>query len=193
MIFPNLKEVQLVLASKSPRRVQLLEGLGVPFTIRTREVQEDFPSELRAEEIALFLAQKKGDAFLDDMSDSELVITADTIVWVNEHVLNKPANEDEALAMLNELSGNTHKVFTGVCLTSLKRRVSFYDETLVSFVQLSEEVLRHYIRTCQPFDKAGAYGAQEFIGYTAIDRIAGSYFNVMGLPTHRLFEELRRW
>jgi septum formation protein len=193
MLFPNLRDTRLVLASKSPRRVQLLEGLGVPFDVRTREVNEQFPPHLRGEEIPLYLAKLKADAFADTMQDDELVITADTVVWVNDHVLNKPADENEAMDMLRELSGRTHTVYTAVCLSSRSRTHSFFDATHVSFVPLGDELIRHYVDTCRPFDKAGAYGAQEMIGYIAIDRIEGSYFNVMGLPIHKLFAALREW
>lgn len=193
MILPNLNETQLILASKSPRRVQLLEGLGVSFEIRTREVDEEFPLNLSGAEIPVYLAQKKAEAFRNEITDRDLVITADTVVWVNDHVLNKPADHNEAFTMLKELSGRTHKVFTGVCLTSASRSEVFYDETRVTFGELTDEVISHYIHVCRPYDKAGAYGAQEMIGYIAISRIEGSYFNVMGLPVHLLYQRLRRW
>jgi len=173
--------------------MHLLEGLGVPFEVRTREVEEDFPTHLKAGDIPLYLAGKKADAFHPGLHQEELVITADTVVWINDHVLNKPLDEEEAVQMLTELSGATHHVYTGVCLSSASRRETFVDETRVSFVPLSEDIIRHYVRTCKPFDKAGAYGAQEMIGYIAIDRIEGSYFNVMGLPVHRLYSVLRAW
>jgi len=193
MLWQNLKDLRIILASKSPRRQQLLSGLEIEFEVRTKEVDETFPEDLQEEAIPLFLSRLKAEAFRGELLPDELLLTADTIVWVNGHVLNKPDNEVEALAMLLELNGTAHSVYTGVCLTTSERQECFFDETKVSFVQLSEDELRHYVERYKPFDKAGSYGAQELIGYIAIDRIEGSYFNVMGLPLHKLYDCLRKW
>ncbi len=183
----------LILASKSPRRQQLLHGLGLSFEVRTKDVDEDFPTHLRAAEIPLYLCEMKADAFIPGMKDHEMLITADTVVWVNDHVLNKPADEQEAFSMIRELSGQRHTVYTGVCLTTTTHRKSFTDATDVFFHPLSDEEIWHYIRGYHPFDKAGSYGAQDFIGYIGIERIEGSYFNVMGLPVHKVYQALKTW
>lgn len=190
-LLPRIADKRVVLASKSPRRKQLMEGLAIPFTVRTLDVDESFDNALQREHIPLYLAAKKAAAFRESMEAHELIVTADTVVWVNDHVLNKPETEEEALHMLRELSGNVHHVYTGVSILTVEKQETFFDETLVKFRSLTEEELRFYVRTYKPFDKAGAYGAQEFIGYIGIDRLEGSYFNVMGLPVHKLYEALR--
>lgn len=184
------KGYKVILASKSPRRQQLLAGLDVPFEIRTKEVDESFDSALRGGDIPRFLAQKKAEAFLEELADDELLITADTVVWVNDHVMNKPESREEAVAMLRELSGRSHQVFTGVSVSTKQRTTIFVDETVVVFRDLTDSEIDYYIDKYKPYDKAGSYGAQEFIGYIAINRLEGSYFNVMGLPVHRLYEVL---
>jgi septum formation protein len=184
---------KIVLASKSPRRQFLLKELGLDFELRTLEVEEDFPETLAREEIPLYLCEHKAAAFYNDLADDELVITADTIVWINGKVMNKPADRAEAIAMLTELSGNVHQVYTGVCLQSLYKKAVFYDMTAVHFKTLSPDEIAYYVDKYQPYDKAGAYGAQEWIGYVAIDKIEGSYFNVMGLPVHKLYNELLKF
>ena len=184
------KGYKVILASKSPRRQQLLAGLDVPFEIRTKEVDESFDSALRGGDIPRFLAQKKAEAFLGELADDELLITADTVVWVNDHVMNKPESREEAVAMLRELSGRSHQVFTGVSVSTKQRTTIFVDETVVVFRDLTDSEIDYYIDKYKPYDKAGSYGAQEFIGYIAINRLEGSYFNVMGLPVHRLYEVL---
>jgi septum formation protein len=186
----KLNLFRFILASKSPRRQFLLKELGIPFELETKEVNEDFPDHLRKEEIPLFLARKKADAFERELDEKTIVITADTIVWINDHVLNKPQDAEEARVMLREISGNRHEVFTGVCLKSAKKEIAFSVKTNVFFRELTEGEIEYYITTYKPFDKAGAYGAQEFIGYIGVDRIEGSYFNVMGLPVKELYEEL---
>ncbi|GAB4135252.1 MAG: Maf-like protein [Bacteroidia bacterium] len=186
----SLSRFKYILASKSPRRQFLLSELGIPFELKTKDVDESFPSHLKAEEIPLFLCRKKAEAFHDELSNDSIIITADTIVWVNGHVLNKPADEAEARLMLRELSGNRHEVYTGVCLKSSDKEVAFTARTDVFFKELSEGEISYYIQHFQPFDKAGSYGAQEWIGYIAVERIEGSYFNVMGLPVKELYEEL---
>lgn len=184
---------RLILASKSPRRQQLLSGLGFNFEIVTRDVDESFPSYLKAHEIPLYLSKLKAEAFNDLLDDKTIVITADTVVWINDKVLNKPENEEEAYQMLRLLSGNMHEVFTGVTIKSKFKHQSFFCKTNVYFKHLSDEEIWYYIKNYQPFDKAGAYGAQEWIGYIAIEKIEGSYFNVMGLPVKEVYEELRKF
>lgn len=192
-LLPRLADKQVVLASKSPRRKQLMEGLAIHFTVRTLEVDESFDPALQRQDIPLYLARKKALAFREHMASNELIITADTVVWVNDHVLNKPESETEALEMLRELSGNVHHVYTGVSLLTQEKQHTFFDETRVFFRDLSEEEMLFYVRHYQPYDKAGAYGAQEFIGYVGIDRLEGSYFNVMGLPVHKVYEALQQF
>ncbi|GAC1375432.1 MAG: Maf-like protein [Hymenobacter sp.] len=185
--------MKLNLASNYPRRRQLLTDLGLPYEIRLREVEEAFPAHLRRAEVAEYLAAHKAAAYAADLAPDELVLTADTIVCLEEKVLNKPADEAEATAMLTQLQGRAHDVFTGVCLrTGDGRQVVFSDQTTVHFRSLSPTEIRHYIATAQPFDKAGAYGAQDWLGMVGIARLEGSYFNVMGLPTHRIWEELAK-
>ncbi|CAN5838326.1 Maf-like protein [soil metagenome] len=186
----KLEQYRFILASKSPRRQFLLTELGIPFELVTKEVDESFPDHLQKDEIPLFLARKKADAFQRDLDEKTIVITADTIVWINDHVLNKPENAEEASVMLRELSGNRHEVFTGVCLKSAKKEIAFSVRTVVYFRELTAGEINYYISKYKPFDKAGAYGAQEFIGYIGVEKIEGSYFNVMGLPVKELYEEL---
>jgi septum formation protein len=186
----KLNQFRFILASKSPRRQFLLQELGIPFELVTKEVDESFPDHLVKDEIPLFLARKKADAFERELDDKTIVITADTIVWINNHVLNKPGDAEEARVMLRELSGNRHEVYTAVCLKSAKKEIAFSVRTIVYFRELTEGEIEYYISTYKPFDKAGAYGAQEFIGYIGVEKIEGSYFNVMGLPVKELYEEL---
>ncbi|NVO29659.1 septum formation protein Maf [Hymenobacter sp. P5342] len=182
---------RLVLASGSPRRRQLLSDLGLDYEIRLREVDESFPAHLRRAEIAEYLAAHKAAAYAPDLAAGEIVLTADTIVCLDDDVLNKPADEAEAVAMLQRLQGRAHEVYTGVCLLAADgRQVVFADETRVHFRALSIAEIEHYVRHYQPFDKAGSYGAQDWIGMVAITRLEGSYFNVMGLPVHRVWEAL---
>ena len=193
MQFEELKKYTLLLASKSPRRHYLLKELGLDFEVRTKEVDESFPEQLKAAEIPLYLCEKKADAFDEELTDNTIVITADTIVWLDGHVLNKPQNFNDAVRMLQLLSGKMHEVYTGVCLKSKNKTTSFVALTKVYFKELSLEEIEFYIRNYNPYDKAGAYGAQEWIGYIAIDRIEGTYFNVMGLPVRDLYEELLKF
>lgn len=179
-----------ILGSASPRRQQLLKDCGFSFKTVSINADESFPPDLKAEKIAVYLSEKKAGAYPGTLQENDLLITADTIVWIENVVLNKPANEFEAKQMLQFLSGKTHEVFTGVCLTTLSRQVSFFDRTAVSFKSFSEAEIDFYIKNYQPFDKAGSYGAQDWLGLTGIHKIEGSYFNVMGLPTHKLYEEI---
>lgn len=186
----NLKKHPLILASKSPRRQYLLNELGLQFEVRTKEVDESFPANLKAQEIPLYLCKKKADAFNNELNENTIVITADTIVWIDGQVLNKPENFDDAVRMLKLLSGKMHEVYTGVCLRSKEKTKSFYALTKVYFKTLSQEEIEYYINNYNPYDKAGSYGAQEWLGYIAIEKIEGTYFNVMGLPIKELYEEL---
>lgn len=186
----NLKQYKIILASKSPRRQYLLKELGLDFEVRTKEVEENFPDDLKAQEIPLYLCTKKAEAFDEELDENTIVITADTVVWVEGQVLNKPENYDDAVRMLQLLSGRKHEVYTGVCLKSKHKSKVFYACTDVYFKPLSRQEIDYYIHNFNPYDKAGAYGAQEWIGYIAVEKIIGSYFNVMGLPVKELYEEL---
>jgi len=190
MEFKDLKKYHFILASKSPRRQFLLKDLGLNFEVHTKDVDESFADHLKAEEIPLYLCEKKAMAFDAELHDNTIVITADTVVWINGQVLNKPENFDDAVRMLQLLSGNMHEVFTGVCIRSKHKTKTFYSRTAVYFKHLSQSEIEYYINNYNPYDKAGAYGAQEWIGYIAVERIDGSYFNVMGLPLKELYEEL---
>lgn len=189
----DLKKYNLILASKSPRRQYLMKELGLDFDVHTKEVDESFPENLKAQEIPLYLCQKKADAFDEELTDNNIVITADTIVWIDNQVLNKPENFEDAVRMLKLLSGKKHEVYTGVCLKSKHKTKTFYALTNVYFKELSHEEIEYYINNFNPYDKAGAYGAQEWIGYIAVEKIEGSYFNVMGLPVRELYEELLKF
>ena len=183
-------DYKIILASKSPRRHELLAGLNFPFEVVIHEVDELFPDGLPMEEIPVYLARLKAEPFTDELSHNALVITADTIVWIDGAVLGKPNDYEHAAAMLRQLSGKKHVVVTGVCLTSREKQVTFSASTDVCFKDLSESEINYYLENYRPYDKAGSYGVQEWIGYIAITRIEGSYFNVMGLPVHQLYEEL---
>ena len=182
----------LIVASSSPRRQYLMKEAGFDFTVEKPEVDESFPSELPAEQVAKYLAEKKAEFFRLAMNN-EIVLTADTVVILQNKILNKPANRNEAFDMLTKLSGNTHLVMTGVCIISKEKEISFEDTTEVTFVSLTREEIEFYIANYKPFDKAGAYGAQDWIGMIAIEKIVGSYFNVMGLPVHKVYQQLIGW
>jgi len=179
----------LLLASNSPRRKELLASLGLIFDVRVKEVNEDFPEHLKRAEVAEYLASHKADAYAADI-ETEALITADTIVCLGDKILNKPENHEEAFAMLRVLSGTSHEVITGVCIMTKKQKVVFHDVTKVYFKHLSDAEINYYITNYKPFDKAGAYGIQEWIGMTGIKRIEGSYFNVVGLPVQKLYQKL---
>jgi len=188
---PNLKGKHLILASGSPRRQQLLRGLDLDFEIKLREVDESFDASLKREEVALYLAKLKADQFRHDLPPNTIVLTSDTTVYLDGDILNKPADRAEAIAMLLRLSGKTHTVITAVCLLSAWKEVLFHDETMVTFSRISAEEAAYYVDQYRPYDKAGAYGAQDFIGYIAIERLEGSYYNVMGLPVHKVYQALK--
>jgi len=193
MIVDNLNKYRIILASRSPRRQQLLRQLGIQFDVVIRNYNETYPPDLSGEEIAVYLAREKASSFRNKLSDNEIVITADTIVWCNNRVLNKPADANEARLMISDLSGNTHEVITGVSLLSSVKEKTFSVSTKVTFVRLSDDEINYYIEKFSPYDKAGAYGIQEWIGLAACNRIEGSYFNVVGLPVQKLYEELKEF
>ncbi len=182
-----------ILASKSPRRNQLLKSLGINFSIKIKEVEENYPDNLTKEEIPVFLAELKAIPFLSDLKSNDLLITADTIVWFNGKVLGKPNDKAEAIQMLQQLSGNEHQVISGVCLTAHHKKKSFFSISNVQFKALSSSEMEYYISRFKPFDKAGAYGIQEWIGSIGITHIEGSFYNVMGLPIQKLYEEIQKF
>lgn len=188
----NLKDFHIVLASNSPRRRELLAGLGIDFDVRVLPgIDESYPADLPVHEIPLYIATAKAEANRQAMNDGEIVITADTVVICGGKVLGKPADADEARSMLALLSGKTHQVVTGVCLTSREQQRKFAVTTGVTFKELTPEEIEYYIENFRPYDKAGAYGIQEWIGYIGVTGISGSFFNVMGLPVQRVYNELR--
>lgn len=186
----KLSTLHIILASKSPRRQQLLKDIGVDFEIRLKEVDEVYPSELKGKEVALFLSELKAKAFRNDLQTNEILLTSDTIVCLGEKILGKPKDKQHAIEMLGELSGKKHEVITAVTLTSTTKQHSFAVSTEVYFKPLTIEEITYYIDNYQPYDKAGSYGIQEWIGYIGIEKIVGSYFNVMGLPVKEVYEEL---
>ena len=186
--------LKLILASNSPRRRELLAGLGLPFEVRVLEgIDETYPDSLQGGDIPLYISRAKADAYRSQLAPDQLLITADTIVWVDGQVLGKPHDYAEACQMLRLLSGRTHQVFTGVALTTTWRQEAFDCRTDVTFDRLSEAEIHHYVTQYRPFDKAGAYGVQEWIGFVGVTRLEGSYFNVMGLPVQRLYKALQEF
>lgn len=190
----NLNNYEIILASGSPRRRELLEGLGLDFKVECLSgIDESYPSDLPAEETALFIARKKADAYKSLIKPGQLIITADTVVVCDNCVLGKPHDKDDAIRMLEALSRKTHNVITGVAITAFDKQSSFAVSTDVRFAQLSNKEISYYVDKYKPFDKAGAYGIQEWIGYVGVEYIAGSYYNVMGLPIQRLYQELKKF
>ncbi|MCM1108483.1 MAG: Maf-like protein [Clostridium sp.] len=188
----NLKKYRLVLASQSPRRRELLGGLGVDYEVRLLPgIDESYPDTLQGEDIPLYIARTKAAAYLPSLQPDELLITADTIVWLDGCVLGKPRDEEDARRMLHALSGRTHQVMTGVSITGASVERSFVCTSEVTFDVLSDEEIDYYVGRFRPLDKAGSYGIQEWIGYIGVQSIRGSYFNIMGLPVQRLYRELR--
>ena len=183
---------KIILGSKSPRRQELLKGLDISFEIRVIETEETFSLAMPSREVPEFLAIEKGKAHLPFMDEEELIITSDTLVICENEILGKPKDREHAVEMLHKLSGKQHEVITGVCLTTSKKTISFSDTTKVFFKQLTEEQICYYVDKYKPFDKAGSYGIQEWIGYTGISSVEGSYFNVMGLPVSKLFDVLQK-
>ncbi len=189
----HLSGYSIVLGSQSPRRRELFSGLNLPFRVAVRAVDEDFPSHMSAEDVPEYLAVLKSIPFQSDLEEKELVLTADTIVLIDKQVLGKPLDYQHAFEMLQQLSGRKHVVITGICITSHNKQVTFSDRTDVYFKSLTDNEIDYYLTNYQPYDKAGSYGVQEWIGYVAIEKIEGSYFNVMGLPIQRLYEELLKF
>ena len=188
----NLLPHKIILASNSPRRKELLAGLDVDFSVRViPDIDESYPAELPTAQIAEYISKKKARAYQQQMATDELVITADTVVILGQQVMGKPKDADEACAMLRLLSGQTHQVITGVTLTTTERTVSFSVETDVTFKTLSDDEINYYVEKYRPFDKAGAYGIQEWIGHIGVTGLKGSFYNVMGLPVQRIYEALR--
>lgn len=191
MLQDKLSEYNLILASQSPRRQMLLKGLDLNFeVIVIPEIDESIPDNLFEKDIAIYLSKHKAQSYKPILNNKTIVITADTIVWYDNKVLNKPLDKSEAIQMLKMLSGQMHIVYTGVCISTLNREITFCSETKVWFRNLSDSEIEFYVEKYKPYDKAGAYGAQEWIGYVAIEKIEGSYFNVMGLPVQQLYNEL---
>lgn len=190
----QLNSKNIILASASPRREMLLKQLGFQFRIVIKEIEEICPDIVNPDEVAACLARMKADEFIaSELGPDDIVITADTVVSLKNQLIGKPGNRKEATEMLKRLSGEMHEVYTGVCLKAVHKEVLFTDITRVWFAALSEPEIDHYLDVFKPFDKAGAYGIQEWIGYVGVTRIEGSFYNVMGLPTHRLYEELMRF
>lgn len=187
----NPFDKRIILASASPRRQSLLRDMGLVFDIKIKELPENHPPHLKGKDVAIYLAELKANAFrTDELTDNTIVIAADTIVCLNNVILGKPKNFEEAFHTLNQLSGKKHEVITGVCLRSVEKKTSFCAHTDVYFKELSSNEIHYYIENFKPYDKAGAYGIQEWIGYIGIKRINGSFYNVMGLPVQQLYEEL---
>lgn len=188
----NLADYHIILASNSPRRKELLSGLGLDYEVRTMPgIDESYPDELQGEDIPVYISSKKAEAYLETLQEGDLLITADTIVWLDGRVLGKPADEADARQMLRDLSGRTHQVITGVTLATTRVKKSFASVSQVTFATLTEEEIAYYVSHYRPMDKAGSYGVQEWIGFIGVERIEGSYFNVMGLPVQRLYRELK--
>lgn len=182
----------IILASKSPRRQELMQALGIPFSVKTMDVDESFPDAIEARDVAQFLAEKKGDAFDPYLTERDIVITADTTVIQGNTVLNKPQTPREATKMLKALSGNTHQVITGVTVSTKEHKAVFSETTVVHFHTLSENEIAYYVHNFQPLDKAGAYAIQEWLGMIGIKKIEGSYYNVVGLPIDKVYQEIKK-
>jgi len=186
----DLKGKELILASASPRRKWLMNELGVPFTVLPKNVDEAYPATLKREEIPMFLSKLKADAFAETELEGKVVLTADTIVWLNDRELQKPTDLEDAKRMIRQLSGVSHEVYTAITVRTSEKTISDFDRTVVHFRELTETEIDYYVSTFRPLDKAGAYGIQEWIGYVGIDRIEGCYFNVMGLPLRKVYSVL---
>jgi septum formation protein len=190
----DLSRYNIILASNSPRRKELLAGLDIHYEVKTLpDIDESYPENLHGEDIAIYIAKEKADAYLSYMKSGTLLITADTIVLLDGKVYGKPRDEAEAKQMLHDLSGNTHQVLTGVCITTTEKQRAFGVSSEVRFAKLDDDEIEYYVSKYKPLDKAGAYGIQEWIGYIAVEYISGSYFNIMGLPIQRLYQELKKF
>ena len=190
MLKENLKNYKIILASGSPRRQQFFKDLDLDFEIRLKEIEEIYPTYLKAHEITDYLAVLKANAFEGELNENEILVTSDTIVWHNNKALGKPKDYDDAFQILKTLSNETHDVITSVCFKTSKKSTVFHEITQVTFSILSDESIHYYLKNYQPFDKAGAYGIQEWIGFIGVSKIEGSYANVMGMPTNKVFDYL---
>jgi len=190
MLKESLKNYKLILASGSPRRQQFFKDLDLDFEIRLKEIEEIFPDHLKAHEITDYLAVLKANAFEGELNENEILVTSDTIVWHKNTALGKPKDYDDAFRILKTLSNETHEVITSVCFKTTKKSTVFHEITKVTFSTLSDESIHYYLKNYQPFDKAGAYGIQEWIGFIGVSKIEGSYANVMGMPTDKVFHYL---
>lgn len=186
----DLQGKQLILASASPRRKWLMEELGVDFTVHPKHVEEIYPNDLKREEIPLYLSKLKADAFEEGELEGNVILTADTIVWLNDRELQKPTDLEDAKRMIRLLSGTSHEVYTALTVRTSEKTISDFDKTEVHFRELTEEEIDYYVEHYRPLDKAGAYGIQEWIGYIGIEKIEGCYFNVMGLPLRKVYKAL---
>lgn len=193
MLKDKLNKINIILASGSPRRQQFFKEMDLHYTIRLKEIEEIYPEHLQAEEITNFLAELKANAFENDLKENDILVTSDTIVWLKGKALGKPKDYNDAFKMLQELSNQTHEVITSVCLKSLDKTEVFHCVTKVTFSDLSDEAIRYYLDNYKPFDKAGSYGIQDWIGLIGISKIEGSYTNVVGLPTEMLFQKLMNY
>ena len=192
MLSEKFKNNTIILASASPRRQELFKELQITFSIEIKSVDEVYPTNLKGEEITNYLASLKAKAFDESITKNDIIITSDTIVWLNNKALEKPKNTKEAIEMLQKISGKSHQVITSVCIKTINKQLLFSDTTIVHFKDLSKEEINFYVEKYHPFDKAGGYGIQEWIGFIGVTSIEGSYFNVMGLPVHKLYQELQK-
>lgn len=193
LLTEKLKDKNIILASQSPRRRELLAGLGLKFSTISLDIDESFDREVyKANQITEYLSSKKANAYAD-LKENDIIITSDTTVWANDESLEKPENREDAYRMIKALSNNIHSVYTSVTIKSTEKEITFTAETKVKFAELTDEEIYFYIDQFKPFDKAGAYGIQEWIGYIGVEKIDGSYFNVMGLPVHQLYKELHKF
>ncbi|TDR25478.1 Maf-like protein [Flavobacterium cheniae] len=193
MLKEKLNKINIILASGSPRRQQFFKEMDLHYTIRLKEIEEIYPEHLQAEEITNFLAELKASAFENELEENDVLVTSDTIVWLNGKALGKPKDYDDAFKMLQQLANQTHEVITSVCLKSIDKTDVFHCVTKVTFANLSDEAITYYLNNYQPFDKAGSYGIQDWIGLIGISKIEGSYTNVVGLPTEMLFQKLMNY
>ena len=193
MLKEKLNKINIILASGSPRRQQFFKEMDLHYTIRLKEIEEIYPEHLQAEEITNFLAELKASTFENELKENDVLITSDTIVWLNGKALGKPKDYDDAFQMLQQLANQTHEVITSVCLKSIEKTEVFHCVTKVTFANLSDEAIKYYLDNYQPFDKAGSYGIQDWIGLIGISKIEGSYTNVVGLPTEMLFQKLMNY
>ena len=193
MLKEKLNKINIILASGSPRRQQFFKEMDLHYTIRLKEIEEIYPEYLQAEEITNFLAELKASAFENELKENDVLVTSDTIVWLNGKALGKPKDYDDAFQMLQQLANQTHEVITSVCLKSIDKTEVFHCVTKVTFSNLSDEAIKYYLDSYQPFDKAGSYGIQDWIGLIGISKIEGSYTNVVGLPTEMLFQKLMNY